>query len=285
MKELETYYQTFNGKSPATIRSYKKDIDKLVSYFGIDTIERLKEIDVSDYLEFYNSLSLSDNSKNALIRNLSAFFNFLKFDLQEIDSNNAFFRVRFGRAKYKKVKRGKKVVLTSQEETSLINATGDNIQDRFMLSLMLTTGLRRDMVSRIRVSDIDGYIINVQNKGGDIRKTFMNDSVYKLYQEYMSSTHDGREYLFFATRGAKSERLSGNSINERVKFYARKADIDPAKVEKITAHRLRGTLITNVIAEKGIHAGMAVAFHTNINTTKIYDSTGDSVVENIIRGK
>ena len=67
-----------------------------------------------------------------------------------------------------------------------------------------------------------------------------------------------------------------------MKEVARLTDIDPKKVEQLTAHRLRGTFISDVAREFGIYAASKAAGHSNLATTQLYLEDGDLVTEDII---
>src|SRR5574337_1393347 len=108
MKELDTYIHSLNN--PSTIRVYRKDIQKFIDFFKVEKIEDVLKLTVDDYYRFYDAQGLSDVSLNGLIRSLSAFFtwpnNYDKL------GEHAFFRVRFGRNKFKPVKKQRKLILT-----------------------------------------------------------------------------------------------------------------------------------------------------------------------------
>lgn len=285
MDFLQDYVKNLElgGKSQATIRTYKKDIGKLISHFSIKDKESLDRLSVSDFQSFYTSQNITPVSLNGLIRSLSAFFTWLK----GIDyiQDNAFFHVKFGKTKFVSVKKEHKVILTDEEARELISAA-DNIQDKFMLALMLSTGLRRDEVGKIKITDIKDCTIIINGKGNKQRKTFLNDTLCHMLNMYMAERKTDSPFLFYATRGnvSSSGQLTGSAVNDRVKACAKKANIDPEKAKKVSAHRLRGTLLTNVIRQFGIRAAQSVAGHASMNTTMLYDESGDEITRDVLLG-
>jgi site-specific recombinase XerD len=283
MEEIKTYIMSLEngGKAQNTIRTYKNALNKLVSYFPFQSARQLETVTVDEWHRFYGGQNLSPKSKNGLILSLCAFFTFLE-DSGYISPNSDFRKVKFGKSKLVKVAKVHKLILTNDEIKAMIQSA-DDIQVKFMLALMITTAIRRDEVGKILLTDVqnDGSII-IKGKGGDSRKTFMNETVHHLYNIYMAQRDSDSPYLFYGTRGESNGQLSGTSVNNRVKKAALKAGISPERVEKITAHRLRGTGITNAIREHGIRAGQLVAGHRSRETTNIYDETGDEVVLNVI---
>lgn len=267
------------NKSANTIRAYKKDVALFLNFFKISTVEEVKALGKMDIEAFYGSqTSLSASSLAGLVRNLMAFFHWL-----DVDETHAFFSVKFGSSRYPKVSQQVKDVLTSEECVRLIEA-GEDPQVRFMIALMLFTALRRGAVRKIKMSDIQDCVIsNVQEKGGKIRKTFMDETLCIMFEVYKAQRNSTSEYVFYGRHGEKGENgmISGESINQRVKDAIKRAGIQ----KKITAHRLRGTRITQLIQTKGIQAAQLVAGHASINTTKLYDASSEDFVRDILLNK
>ena len=264
-------------KSENTIRSYNKDIQKFIAHFEIKDTSEIENISVDKYHNFYGSLGLSNVSLNGLIRNLSAFFAYLK-EGKYVSNECPFFSVKFGKTKFVDVKRKFKDILSPDEEELVINA-GRNLQEKFMLAMALKTALRRSEIAGIKMSDINGCEITITGKGGDEAKTYLNDRLCAMLQEYvLKERNTDSEYLFYGTRGKQSESMTGDTVNNRVKDACERAGI----TKKITAHRLRATRITNVAYEHGDRAAQAIARHKSHTTTELYIGKNDMAVKNIM---
>ncbi len=264
-------------KSENTIRSYSKDIQKFINHFEIKETSEIENISVDKYHNFYGSLGLSNVSLNGLIRNLSAFFAYLK-EGKYVSNECPFFSVKFGKTKFVDVKRKFKDILSPDEEELVINA-GRNLQEKFMLAMALKTALRRSEIAGIKMSDINGCEITITGKGGDEAKTYLNDRLCNMLQEYvLKERNTDSEYLFYGTRGKQSMSMTGDTVNNRVKDACERAGI----AKKITAHRLRATRITNVAYEHGDRAAQAIARHKSHTTTELYIGKNDMAVKNIM---
>ncbi len=264
-------------KSENTIRSYNKDIQKFINHFEIKDTSEIENISVDKYHNFYGSLGLSNVSLNGLIRNLSAFFAYLK-EGKYVSNECPFFSVKFGKTKFVDVKRKFKDILSPDEEELVINA-GRNLQEKFMLAMALKTALRRSEIAGIKMSDINGCEITITGKGGDEAKTYLNDRLCAMLQEYvLKERNTDSEYLFYGTRGKQSVSMTGDTVNNRVKDACERAGI----AKKITAHRLRATRITNVAYEHGDRAAQAIARHKSHTTTELYIGKNDMAVKNIM---
>ena len=288
MKQIEQYksFLELGNKSAHTIRSYVKDLYKLSNYFHLSDASELEKISVEQYEEFYRSLGIADNSLKSLIRNLSAFFTWL-IDRKIVSKDNTFSHVKFGKGKFPKVPKKKKVVLTAQEAELLINA-GRNIQEKFMLKMMCTTALRRDEICNIKLSDINGCTISIKGKGGDEDdETYLDDDLCKMLNEYLLERDTESQYLFYGTRGFDGEdgRLTGTSVNNRVRACALLSGMSIEKANVTTAHRLRAYAITHMYLKRGMPAAQALARHENQETTKGYIVVGNEFVRELLLGE
>lgn len=268
----------FGGASEQTIRSYKKDVYKLTSFFGISNSSDFYKLTVSDYERFYRSQNISSNSINGLIRNLSAYFHSAR-----IVNGNSFFDVLFGNRKYMKVNRVQKDTLTPEEEDLIISA-GLNLQEKFMIAMALKTALRCGEIAAIKMGDISGCEISIKSKGGDeTSHTYLDKELCAMMQEYvLKERNTDSEYLFYAVRGNEGKNgITGTSINNRVRSACKRAGI----TKNITSHRLRATAITNVAFKHGDRAAQALARHKSPSTTNIYINNNDVAVKNILLGE
>jgi integrase/recombinase XerD len=264
------------NKSANTISGYLKDVKKLVDFFEISTMEEVNKLTKLEIEAFYGSQSsLKPVSLKGLVRNLMAFFHWV-----DETEEHPFFSVKFGGSRYPKVVREEKDVLDADECVRII-AAGANVQERFMIALMIFTALRRGAIRNIKVSDVNDCVIrNIIEKGDKRRVTFMDDVLCTMYNVFMAQRDSDSEYLFYNERGESSEdgRISGTTVNSRVKAAAARAGI----TKDITAHRIRATRITQLIQTKGIQAAQLVAGHANIMTTKLYDGSDETFVRNIL---
>jgi len=272
IKEIEQYIQSLemSGKSVNTIRTYSKDIRKFIEFFKIEDVSKIQELTQSDYRDFISQLGVSPNSVNGCIRNLNAFHVWLQDNGHVEDSN--FFKTKFGKSRYVKVVRKQYDVLT-EEESSLLVRSAPNLQTKFMLALMVTVGLRRSEVTGIKLSDIDECKILILGKGNKFRSVYLNDQLCTLLNAYLATRKTNCEYLFHWG----DNPISGISVNNRVIEAMRLAGLDEKK--KIRAHSLRRTAASNLIVEYDIYTAQKVLGHSNINTTKLYDYSGDRLVE------
>lgn len=281
-KEIDEYLSMLElgNKSPHTIRSYRKDLEKLFLFCTTQRNINIRELTVLNFQDFYKTQNLSVKSMNGLIRNLSAFFFWAETTYH---FKSEFSNVLFGRTKYLKEPKVKKMILSDDESSNLIKA-GTNYQECFLLALLLFTGIRRDEAANIQMTDIQGCQITINGKGSKQRNVFLDDVLCHMLNLYMTDRKTNSNYLFYATRGELSSngKISGNTIYNRVKAAGKRAGIPEEKLSKLSPHRLRGTAGTRLIILFGLDTAQRVLGHANPNTTKIYDESGDIVVRNAL---
>lgn len=285
INEIETYLNTlkFGNLSEQTLRSYRKDLQKLSDFFGITSLAGLEALTVADFQNFYSAQTLKASSLNGLIRNMSAFFNWMKEN--ETLKSQEFFKVKFGKNRFVKVSKIKKMILTAEETEALIKA-GANIQEKFMLCLMSYTAIRRQEVCNIKMTDITGCKIIIRGKGDKQRAIFLDEVLCSMLSMYNAQRDTESEYLFYSERGSVGEdgKLSTTSVYNRVKSAGQRAGIAPEKLEKLTPHRLRGGALTRLIITFGIDVAQRVAGHTSSKITEMYNEGGDEIVERALLG-
>lgn len=285
INEIETYLTTLKlgNLSDQTLRSYRKDLQKLSDHFNIVSFSDIEGLTVADFQNFYSAQTIKASSLNGLIRNMSAFFNWMKEN--ETLKSQEFFKVKFGKNRFVKVSKVKKMILTA-EETELLIKAGANIQEKFMLCLMSFTAIRRQEVCNIKMTDITGCKIIIRGKGDKQRAIFLDEVLCAMLSMYNAQRNSDSEYLFYSSRGLVGDdgKLSTTSVYNRVKSAGERAGIAPEKLEKLTPHRLRGGALTRLIITFGVNVAQKVAGHSSSKTTEIYDESGDVEVERALLG-
>jgi site-specific recombinase XerD len=166
----------------------------------------------------------------------------------------------------------------SEEEVALMISACEDTEEKLIIAMLVSMGLRRSELTNIKIEDISFNQINVMGKGSKNRSVFFQDDVYELFEKFLKERKDSNfEYLFRSKMGSK---YAENSINEMVKRIARQAGIDPERIENISCHTFRRTFATNLV-ENGtdIRVIQGALGHANIATTMKYANLRNSAVE------
>ena len=155
------------------------------------------------------------------------------------------------------------------------------LRDHALFSLMYCTATRIDEVLSLTISSIntDGrgnYHLTVHGKGNKVRTLPLLKKEYNVVKNYIRVFHgdtpQGGDFLFYASRKGRKEKLTQSAVSKRLKQYVRDAvkicDDVPVNLH---CHSLRHARATHWL-EQGV--GLAIIQkllgHENINTTMIY---------------
>lgn len=275
--ELQKYLDNIKNpalmKSPLTHRVYSRDLGKFYSYFKFDTLTDLENVSKEQFRDFIFSLdTLSNESKNGVIRAISAFINYLKSE--DAISSEHITSTRFGGKKFlPKTEHEHKAPLSEEEILKIYKACND-AQERFMIAFLIYTGLRASSVANVKMNDIEDGFFRVRAKGNKLVPVKMSSSLIELFEEYKKSRDKTREYLFYPTqgRGAKNEKISSQTVYTRVKSIMSRTDISLERQKQIVAHTFRHAFVTKIISSTGsVESARQAVHHADIATTNLYN--------------
>lgn len=156
--------------------------------------------------------------------------------------------------------------ILSQSEVQLIFKQIKNLKHKSILSLLYGSGLRVGEVINLKISDIDSsrMIINIRGaKGFKDRQVQLPLEMLELLRSYYSAFNP-KEYLF---NGQFGLTYSSTSINQLLKYYAKKAGIN----KRVHAHKFRHSFATHML-DTGIDIFLIQKLlgHKKQETTEIY---------------
>lgn len=155
----------------------------------------------------------------------------------------------------------------SQHEAHLLIDSPKNLKHRAILHLMYSTGIRRQELLSLKVSDVDSsrMVVNIrQGKGKKDRQVILHPKVLEILREYYKGYHP-KYYLFEGFNTEKS--YSATSLIKIVKRSAKAVGI----TKSISVHTLRHCFATHML-EKGANLKVIQQLmgHTSLKTTSIY---------------
>lgn len=169
----------------------------------------------------------------------------------------------------------------------------DNIRDRAMVLLMISTGLRSIEVQRANVEDIvnqgENTLLWIQGKGHVEKDDFckLAPEVLTEIQEYLKDrkVKIGDPLFVSESRNNLNGRLCVGSISWLIKSHLRNIGINNPKM---TCHSLRHTAITfSLLSGSTIQEAQQLARHSSILMTQIYahnlDKLSSKASEKIIK--
>ncbi len=142
-----------------------------------------------------------------------------------------------------------------------------NLQEKLLVVMLYTLGLRISELASLECKDIDSEWIRVIGKGNKQRDIPLLKSTKKLIDEYLS-TFMGKKFLF----EKKGERLSENSLRYIItKIFKRIA-------LKVTPHQLRHSYASSLLnAGAPIVDVSELLGHSSMATAQIYTKLGSAL--------
>lgn len=244
------------GLSDNSIRAYKFSINKMLTYFNYD----IKTITTNHLRVFFAeygktvSLVTVDNIR----RNLNSFFQWLE-DEDYIDKNPC--------KKLKRIKTPKtiKTPLTTVEVERIRDTCSreSNSRDIALIDLLLSTGIRCEEVTKIKLSDcnFDEKTIQIHGKGAKDRIVYMSERCRMHLLDHLKCRKFESEYLFC---NSSHNHLTTGGLSHIMREIG-----DKAGVEKCQIHRFRKYFASD-LAEKGcdITYVQQLLGHAKLDTTK-----------------
>lgn len=244
IQEIDEWIDTIKiDKSKHTLTMYQSALNKLFEYNKIKSFDDIKKITSSDIRNFQKYLKesgLQESSVNSNIRPIRSMFNWLVYN-EYLEKSPMI--------KIKDLKCAKKErEFLSEDEQEKIILSCDKIQDRLILALLITTGIRRDELCRLSLKDFDGTHILVHGKGKKERSLRLQDDVIQLMNLYIEHRNkkfgDGTDALVVSSYG---NHYTGNAIYKKIKTVMKKAGLPEDRIEKIHPHSCRHSFVANML--------------------------------------
>lgn len=274
LAECIIYLKIERGLSANTVTSYKRDIEKYLTFLTEKKITQLDEVSRFEILDFLQTLRQSGAADNSIIRMVSSLRKFHQYLKREsIVSDDPMQLIDTP----KKASTLPKAI-SPQAVEQLLEApdttTPLGVRDRTILELMYATGLRISELVNLKLSDMHltmGFI-QTMGKGEKERIIPLGEIASQWLDHYLDGARvylqdqsvETSEYVFLNSRG---KGLSRQGVWKKVKQLALEAGID----QNVTPHTLRHSFATHLL-ENGADLRMVQELlgHADISTTQIY---------------
>jgi site-specific recombinase XerD len=236
------------------VKTYVASFETFINFY---ISKDLVSIDESDVRMYILKLVQEDKS-NAYINSA---INSIKFYYESVlGMPNRFYGIERPRKEKKLPK------ILSKEDVLSIIANTNNIKHRCIVSLLYSSGIRRNELVNLKITDIDSkrMLIRIEAaKGNKDRYTLLSHSLLEDLREYYKQCKP-EKYIVERMYG---KQYSGQSIGKIVLNAAEKADI---KIP-VTPHMLRHSFTTHLL-EAGVDLRQIQVLlgHSSSKTTEIY---------------
>lgn len=258
--DLEDYLmaKALEGKSPATVKRYRYELSRLLSYIN-KAVSNIVDTDVSGYLRTYKRLRNVCNQTLKNVRTVySSFFSWLR-DRNRIRINPMLLVEQI------KVEKKLKKPYTDMERERMLR-TCKSIRDKAIMEIMYSTAVRVSELAALNREDVHftSKDLTVFGKGAKERVTYLNERSHMYLREYLESRTDDNPALFVSEK-APYRRLSKSGLEDLVRRTGQRVDVHAYP------HRFRRTAATNAL-NRGMPVQEVAQFlgHAKLETTMLY---------------
>ena len=250
------------GRSENTLTYYNLMLQKLLASIE-KPLQNYTTSDIREWLLLYKETGVSNVTVNNVRRIFNSFFSWL--EAEEYILRNPMRRIHRVKEEYQVKK-----AYSEWEIERLRVYLKDNLRDRAIFELLLSTGMRLSELQALNRGDVDfsEREIIVFGKGAKQRIVYFNDATNLFLQDYLESRTDDNPALFVQEKrlDGKWERLGKSGVSTAVRMWGRRAG-----VENVHPHRFRRTMATRALrAGMPIEQIQVLLGHSSIETTRIY---------------
>lgn len=277
VEDFKSYLNANNYKNRNSYVAFIVEMLKWIEKKGLGSAQEIKRTHLLDYFNYLmgreNRLGgyLGESHLKNHAYGIELFFDML---LQNGEVERG---VRVPR-KILKGKSSEREVLTVDEMSILYHSTETAIE-RAIISLAYGCGLRRMEIAQLNMEDFrftTKELFVRKGKGNKFRTVIMDQIVIRDLQDYIKTerfdllkrkkTHE--KALLINKIG---ERMSGDSLNNKLKSVIERTEEPSIKDRRITLHSLRHSIATH-FHEKGVGLEFIQRFlgHSEIDTSQLY---------------
>lgn len=281
IKQIEEYLSSLSDKSKHTYRSYSYAIRLFCEKMNIQSWEDIENITSASIERYKNILKkgLSPSTVNTRLRPVEAMFGWFIKPMKYLKENP------FVGVEYLSPSKKVQTVLTDEEKLKIFDGA-KTAEDKLILSLLLTTGLRREELVNIKLFDIiDNRYIKIIGKGNKEALIVLHDDVLRFLPNYlrirnMSNKAKNNVYLFPSSHGG---HYTGATIYNRIKKIMAQAGFDDSRIEDIHPHSFRHTFTTDLFdANANAEIIRQAVRHSSITTTMGYAHLSRKALDNTL---
>lgn len=277
------YLEYEKGYSKKTIISYEKDLELFNKYLKENNIKEIKNIEYNVIRKYLSYLHDNKYESTSVSRKISALRSFFKYNIKEkVITNNPMTLI----SNPKKEKKLPKY-LNYEEIEKLLNSIEMNkkegIQERLIIELLYSTGIRVSELVNIKIKDIKikENQINILGKGNKERIVLFGEKAKEIIKIYLNAYKDefigniSNQYLLINKKG---KQLTTNKIELIVKDVLKKS----ALKLNISPHTLRHTFATHMLdSGADLKSVQELLGHENLKTTSIYTHISNERLKHI----
>ena len=249
-----------------TANTYISCFEKFINRFSEKDLLAISEVEINQYLHELSVSQVSTSYINQMLNSIKFYYEVV------MNMPNRFYAID----RPIKEKRLPKPI-SKADVLSLIDNT-NNIKHRCIASLLYSSGLRRQELINLKLTDIDVSRMTVRinaGKGKKDRITILSKAFLKYLKPYLAAYKP--EYFLF--EGSPGVQYSATSVGKIISNAALKAGLS----QHVTPHMLRHSFATHLLeAGTDLRYIQSLLGHSSVKTTEIYTQVSMSHINSIV---
>lgn len=281
INEFIDFIQHEKRGSAHTITAYKNDLITFEEYISKEFVIQLTEVNYQMIRSWIVQLMENDISAKSVNRKISSLKSFYKFlvrkEVIKINPLNRVISPKIPKRLPNFVEEKRMDNLFSQVQ---FKDDFEGKQDKLMLEIFYSTGMRLSELINISKSNINNSSIKVLGKGNKQRIIPLTERVVSLISELKQSMkllniEPENDLLFVSTKGKK---LNPKFVYNKVNYYLGQV----TSMDKKSPHVLRHTFATHLLNNGAdINAIKELLGHSSLAATQVYTHNSIEKLKNI----
>ncbi len=279
-KEKYRQHLTVIRYAPETIKRYTYFLNRFFAWLEAQGVTEISEVTKEHIQDYQTELYETVNSRgepnsvfhqNNTLKAVKGFFRYLAENNYLVSDPSR--DVSYARTP----KRLPRSILTGPEAKKIVHAPNTNTatgyRDRAIIEVFYSTGIRRNELINLELSDVDyheGFVRINSGKGNKDRVVPIGKIACRYIENYVKAVRPmlvkdpTDNHLFLSINGTK---ISENRVWQLVKTYSKKTRIK----KNITTHTFRHTCATLMLKNKAnIRHIQELLGHSSLEATQVY---------------
>jgi len=278
------YLNEERGFSVYTVKSYKNDINKFLSFLLEEKIElkTVSKVQIRDFLATQYDKGLSKKTIARRLASIKSFFKFL-FNTNYISKNPTLFLSTPRLSKKLPNFIDEKIINELMDQPDIRTEKG--LRDKAILELFYSTGMRLGELINLNIGSVDdkNNLVKVFGKGSKERlipfgkraKFCMEEYLKKRILCWNASSNDVPLFV-----NDKNERVPRRTIQRRISSYIKMI----ANGKRLGPHTLRHSFATHLMNRGAdIRAVGDLLGHTSLSSTQVYTHVKPEKMKEVYR--